>query len=168
MFDFLFDDRPQRQRQWRPEPKGKGRQKITFVISSGAPYAVVQYLESLGVKVWPTHDIGPKGDGTMEATVLVNAGQYAYAAGLIEGYPGFKVVDPFPVRAIRPRSRWGKTNNRARGLLTSTLRPLSGFLGVEAKKPPVKGRRRRGPAGASGSSYGVGRLLTTSRWNAGC
>jgi hypothetical protein len=141
MFDFLFDERP-RQRQRRPEPKGKGRQKITFIVSSGAPYAVVQYLESLGVKAWPTHDIGSKNDGTMEATVLVNAGQYAYAAGLIEGYPGFTVVDPYPVQAIRPRTRWGKTNNKARGLLASTLRPLSHILGVEARKPPVrKGRK---------------------------
>lgn len=137
MFDFLFGDEPRRERS-RPEPKGNGRQKITFVVSAGAPYEAVEYLESLGVKVWPC----PLGRGETEASVLVNPGQYAYAAGLIEGYPGYKVVDPFPVQPIRPRSRWGKTNNKARGLLASTLRPLSRIVGVEAQKPPVKGRRK--------------------------
>lgn len=141
MLDFLFGDPPARM-QSRPEPQGRGRQRITFAVYAGVPYEAVQYLESLGVKVWPTHDIAEQDNGTMEATVLVNPGQYAYAAGLIEGYPGCKVLKPHPVQPIRPRSRWGKTNNKARGLLASTLRPLSRVVGVEARKPPVKGRRK--------------------------
>lgn len=143
MLDFLFGQPRRRQPASgrRQTPRGTGRQRIVVCVYEGIPYEFVQYLESLGVKVWPTHHIYKQDDGTMEAAVLVNAAQFAYAAGLIGGYPGCRVLIPHPVKAIKPRTRWGKTNNSARGILTSTLRPFARLWGVAASKPPMKGKR---------------------------
>lgn len=111
------------------------RKRIVFCCYAGAPYEAVQFLEALGVRVWPTHDIRPLEDGTMECVLLVAESQYRYAAGLIEGYPGCKCLDPHPVQPIQPKHSWGRPNRSAGGVLTTVLRTLAP---TEAKLPPVK------------------------------
>jgi hypothetical protein len=118
------------------------QQSITFAcVPVFVPYEVIQYLESLGVKVRPGPvDIAE--DRTRTATVYVSAGQYAYAAGLVAGVaPGqVSVLKPHNVAPIKPRTRWGKAN-KARGPVATLLRGTAWIVGVEAKKPPVKGKR---------------------------
>ncbi|MGB7204255.1 MAG: hypothetical protein WBD37_02140, partial [Anderseniella sp.] len=65
----------------------------------------MQYLEGLGVKVWPTSDIHKTDEGLIEAVLLVNNSQWNYAAGLVAGAPGFLVLDPHEVKAIAPSTR---------------------------------------------------------------
>jgi hypothetical protein len=146
MLDFLFGDRPQRRTPTvnrRPSARGRGKQSVTFVcVPSIVPYEVIQYLESLGVKAVPAASVDIAEDGTRTATVYVSAGQYAYAAGLVAGLaPGsVAVLEPHNVAPITPRTRWGKTN-KARGPIATLLRGTAWYFGVEAKKPPVKGKR---------------------------
>lgn len=116
------------------------RRRITFACYAGAPYEAVQYLESLGVKCWPTHDIRTLPDGTREAVLLVTESQYKYAAGLIEGYPGCKVLKPHPVQPIQPKHSWGRPNHGAHSPLSILLRTLAP---TEAKVPPVQPKTKR-------------------------
>ena len=143
MLDFLLGDRPRRQPTGKARPAPRGQQSITFAcVPAFIPYEVVQYLESLGVRAKPKARVGIAEDGTRTATVYVSAGQYAYAAGLVAGMaPGaVSVLKPFGVAPIKPRTRWGKTN-KARGPVATLLRGTAWYFGVEAKKPPVKGKR---------------------------
>lgn len=112
------------------------RKRIRFSCASGVPYERVQYLESLGVKVWPGSTRADKETGTITASIQVSAPQHHYAAGLLQGIAGTQVLDPFPITPIRPRSRWGVTR-RAQGPAATILRGVAGLLGIETKLPPV-------------------------------
>lgn len=126
--------------------------RIRFVTCSGVPYERIQYLESLGVKAWPTGDIQvDKETGIRTCTILVPAAQHLYAAGLLQGAGGTQVLDPHPVAPIRPRTRWGATR-RAQGFLASTLRPVAAYLGVNAKVPPIAPKPARAKKATAGKS----------------
>lgn len=127
----------------RQSTNPRGQQRIIFACApSFVPYEVIQYLESLGVKAKPAASVDIAEDGTRTATVYVSAGQYAYAAGLVAGMaPGsVSVLRPHNVAPIKPHTRWGKTN-KARGPIATLLRGVAWYFGVEAQKPPVKGKR---------------------------
>lgn len=119
------------------------RKRIEFHCSSGVPYERVQYLESLGVKVWPTSDVREEENGTRTAVVLVKSQQHAYAAGLLQGAPGTMVLDPHPVAPIQPRTRWGITGKRAQGPNATVLRIAARLMGVQARTPPVREKPAR-------------------------
>ncbi len=113
------------------------RKSIEFVCVSGTPYERVQYLESLGVKVWPGPALVDKDAGTVTVEIQVPATQHRYAAGLLAGLGnGTAVLSPFPVTPIHPRTRWGVTR-RAHGLAATILRVVAALVGVEAKLPPI-------------------------------
>lgn len=137
--ELLFGRRHQSERR-HVNRRSSGRQRIKFATSS-VPYEIVQYLESLGVKVWPTSDISEV-NGTMEAVIMVNASQLDYAAGLIAGHDGFVLLDPHDAKPIRPKTRWGVQGKRAHGILTATLRGAARFYGTSANLLPVKGYKK--------------------------
>lgn len=116
-----------------------GRKVIRFEVAGGKiPYEVVQYLESVGVVVWPGQ-ARMQEDGNVRCNVLVNEGQYNYAAGLLAGLPNVLLIDPQDVAPIRPRTSWGRPT-QARGVMAGALRTMAGAMGVDAKALPVKGR----------------------------
>lgn len=119
------------------------RKHIEFVCTSGIPYERIQYLESLGVKVWPGSVREEKETGGITAAIAVNAAQHAYAAGLLQGVADTCVLDPYPVAPIQPRTRWGVAGKRAQGPAATALRAVAGLLGVQAKTPPVAPRPAR-------------------------
>ena len=118
-----------------------GRRVIRFEVAAGRmPYEVVQYLESVGVVVWPGQ-ARQQEDGNVRCNILVNETQHAYAAGLLAGLDGVILIDPQDVRPIQPRSSWGRPT-KSRGLMAGALRTMAGAMGASAKVPPVKGRRK--------------------------
>lgn len=120
-----------------------GRRVIRFdVAGAKVPYTVIQYLESVGVVVWPGQ--AQILEDCITCNIQVRESQYAYAAGLVAGLrdEGVLLVDPQGVRPIQPRSSWGRPT-QARGVMASTLRTMAGAMGASAKVPPVKQRRAR-------------------------
>lgn len=119
-----------------------GRKVIRFEVTAGkVPYTVVQYLESVGVVVWPGQ-AALQEDGSATCNIHVREGQFNYAAGLLAGLrdQGVLLTDPQDVAPIRPRSSWGRPT-RARGVMAGALRTMAGAMGASAKTPPVKRRR---------------------------
>ena len=118
-----------------------GRKVIRFDVAAGrVPYTVVQYLESVGVVVWPGQ--AQILDDCVTCNIQVRESQYAYAAGLVAGLrdDGVLLTDPQDVAPIRPRSSWGKPT-KSRGVMAGALRTMAGAMGASAKVPPVKQRR---------------------------
>ena len=119
-----------------------GRRVIRFDVAAGkVPYTVVQYLESVGVAIWPGQ-ARVQDDGNVRCNIQVNESQYNYAAGLVAGLrdQGVLLTDPQGVRPIQPRSSWGKPT-QSRGVMAGALRTMAGAMGASAKTPPVKGRQ---------------------------
>lgn len=120
-----------------------GRRVIRFDVAAGkVPYTVVQYLESVGVVVWPGQ--AQILEDCVTCNIQVRESQYAYAAGLVAGLrdEGVLLTDPQGVRPIQPRTSWGRPT-RSRGVMAGALRTVAGTMGASAKAPPVKGRRAR-------------------------
>lgn len=119
-----------------------GRKVIRFdVVAGKVPYTVVQYLESVGVVVWPGQaQLQENGDAACNIHVCET--QYNYAAGLLAGLrdQGVLLIDPQGVKPIAPRTSWGKPT-RAKGVMAGALRTMAGAVGASAKTPPVKRRR---------------------------
>ena len=117
-----------------------GRRVIRFDVAAGkVPYTVIQYLESVGVVVWPGQ-AALQEDGSARCNILVNEAQHAYAAGLLAGLPNVLLLDPQGVKTIAPRTSWGKPT-KSRGVMAGALRTMAGAMGASAKVPPVKQRR---------------------------
>ncbi len=120
-----------------------GRKVIRFEVVSGkVPYEVVQYLESVGVIVYPGQ-AAAQPDGNTHCNILVNVGQYNYAAGLLAGMKakGVLLIEPQGIRPIAPRTSWGKPT-RSRGPFAMVMRSVAGGMGIEAKTPPIKKGKR--------------------------
>lgn len=120
-----------------------GRRIIRFDVAGGkVPYEVVQYLESVGVVVWPGQAaLFPDGDTT--CNIQVRDSQYDYAAGLVAGLRerGVLLTEPQDVRPIAPRTAWGKPT-KSRGVFAGIMRGAAAGAGIQAKTLPVKGRRK--------------------------
>ena len=117
-----------------------GRKVIRFDVAAGkVPYTVVQYLESVGVVVWPGQ--AQILDDCVTCNIQARESQHAYAAGLVAGLrdQGVLLTDLQGVRPIQPRTSWGKPT-KSRGVMAGALRTVAGAMDASAKTPPVKGR----------------------------
>lgn len=117
-----------------------GRRIIRFDVAVGKiPYEVLQYLESVGVVVWPGQATVLESQGYICCNIHVRESQYDYAAGLVAGLrdEGVFLTEPKNVRPIQPRSSWGRPT-RARGVMAGILRSIATSAGLQAKAPPAK------------------------------
>ena len=120
-----------------------GRKVIRFDVAAGkVPYTVIQYLESVGVVVWPGQ-AQVQEDGDVRCNIQVRDSQYAYAAGLVAGLrdQGVLLTDSQDTKPIQPRTSWGRPT-RSRGIMAGALRTMAGGMVIEAKTLPTKGRRK--------------------------
>lgn len=120
-----------------------GRETIKFsCVAEVPPYHVIQYLENLGVYVWPVAvEYRPNKEEcqTREATILIRTAQKNYACGLIKGFwpNSVLLLTSSKVKAIKPKSRWGSTA-KAKGFNAIFLRFMAGVMGFNTKLPPTK------------------------------
>lgn len=118
-----------------------GRKAVQFQTSATPPYSVIQYLEGVGVIVWPGQ-VSIVGNAAL-CNILVKPKQYKYAAALVAGRPDCTLVSPRGIKPIRPRRSWGKPT-RSRGIFSAICRSVAG-AGTEwrpVQQFAVKGRHK--------------------------
>lgn len=125
-----------------------GKKIIRFsCVPEIPPYHVLQYLEGLGVYVWPVScDYIPNKEDCQYrySRILVNEKQYIYASGLIKGYMPSSVVlySPENIKSIKPKNRWGKPAY-SKGFMAVLLRITAYIMGFNTKLPPKRNKKRR-------------------------
>ncbi len=120
---------------------GNETKRIIFMCAPDtAPFEVVQYLESFGIRCIPAQRVDVDHEtGCRTACVRVPARQHLWAARLANGY-GVTVLEPNNVGSIKPKKRWGVTRQH-NGPTANVLRLFAWLFGVGATLPPKKGKR---------------------------
>ena len=120
---------------------GNETKRIIFVCDPHtAPFEILQYLESFGIKCIPAQRVDiDQETGCRTACIRVPAHQHLWAAKLANGY-GVTVLEPNNAGSVKPAARWGVTRQH-NGPTANVLRLFAGLFGVGARLAPKKGKR---------------------------
>ena len=120
---------------------GTQTRRIVFMCAPDtAPFEILQYLESFGIRCIPSQHVQINADGCRTASIRVPERQHLWAAKLAAGY-GVAVLEPLNAGSVKPTTRWGVTR-RHNGPTAGLLRLFAGLFGVEARLAPKQKRRR--------------------------
>ena len=123
------------------ELSGNQNRRIIFMCAPDtAPFEILQYLESFGIRCIPSQRVDIDADGCRTACIRVPARQHLWAAKLANGY-GAAVLEPLNAGSVKPNTRWGVTR-RHNGPTAGLLRVFAGLFGVGARLAPKKKKRK--------------------------